>query len=54
MVQGCSFPGLGIHVTAALRCGASREEVVVTNTHMRADCGFRWRPPLTASDMFEK
>jgi 4-carboxymuconolactone decarboxylase len=39
-VQGFSLPELKIHVKAALRCGASREEVLGVITQMIAYCGF--------------
>jgi 4-carboxymuconolactone decarboxylase len=39
-VQGFSLPELKIHVGAALRCGASREEIVEIITQMIAYCGF--------------
>lgn len=39
-VQGFSLPELKIHVKAALRCGASKEEIVEIITQMLAYCGF--------------
>ena len=39
-VQGFSLPELKIHIKAALRCGASREEVVEVITQMIAYAGF--------------
>jgi 4-carboxymuconolactone decarboxylase len=39
-VQGFSLPELKIHITAALRCGAAREEVVEVITQMIAYAGF--------------
>ena len=39
-VQGFSLPELKLHIRAALRCGASREEVVEVITQMIAYCGF--------------
>ena len=39
-VQGFSLPELKLHVAAALRCGASREEVVEVITQMIAYAGF--------------
>jgi 4-carboxymuconolactone decarboxylase len=39
-VQGFSLPELKLHVKAALRCGASRGEVVEIITQMIAYCGF--------------
>lgn len=38
--QGFSLPELKIHIKAALRCGASREEVVEVITQMIAYAGF--------------
>ena len=39
-VQGFSLPELKLHITAALRCGASRGEVAEIITQMIAYCGF--------------
>lgn len=39
-VQGFSLPQLKIHIEAALRCGASKEEIVEIITQMIAYCGF--------------
>ena len=39
-VQGFALPELKLHVKAALRCGASRGEVVEIITQMIAYCGF--------------
>jgi 4-carboxymuconolactone decarboxylase len=39
-VQGFSLPELKIHIRAALRCGASRQEVVEIITQMIAYAGF--------------
>ena len=39
-VQGFSLPELRLHIKAALRCGASRGEVVEIITQMIAYCGF--------------
>ena len=39
-VQGSSLPQLKLHVSAALRCGASRDEVVEIITQMIAYAGF--------------
>ena len=39
-VQGFSLPELKIHISAALRSGASRAEVVEIITQMIAYCGF--------------
>jgi 4-carboxymuconolactone decarboxylase len=39
-VQGFSLPQLEIHIEAALRCGAMKEEIVEVITQMLAYCGF--------------
>jgi 4-carboxymuconolactone decarboxylase len=39
-VQGFALPELKIHIEAALRCGATRAEVVEIITQMIAYCGF--------------
>ena len=39
-VQGFSIPQLKLHVEAALRCGATQEEIVEIITQMLAYCGF--------------
>ncbi len=39
-VQGFSLPELKLHIDAALRIGASREEVIEVITQMIAYCGF--------------
>ena len=39
-VQGFSLPQLKIHIDAALRCGATRAEVIEIITQMIAYCGF--------------
>lgn len=39
-VQGFSLPQLKIHIDAALRCGATRAEVVEIIAQMIAYCGF--------------
>ncbi|MDP2358036.1 MAG: carboxymuconolactone decarboxylase family protein [Beijerinckiaceae bacterium] len=39
-VQGFSLPELRLHISAALRCGASRGEVAEIITQMIAYCGF--------------
>ena len=39
-VMGHALPQLELHVQAALRCGATREEVVEVITQMIAYCGF--------------
>jgi 4-carboxymuconolactone decarboxylase len=38
--QGFAIPELRLHVQAALRCGASKEEIVEVITQMIAYCGF--------------
>ncbi|GAT35587.1 4-carboxymuconolactone decarboxylase [Terrimicrobium sacchariphilum] len=54
-VQGFSIPELKLHIRAALRCGASREEVVEVITQMIAYCGFpaATNALLTAKSIFE-
>ena len=39
-VQGFSIPQLKLHVEAAIRCGATKEEIVEIITQMIAYCGF--------------
>ncbi|MCX7362765.1 MAG: carboxymuconolactone decarboxylase family protein [Alphaproteobacteria bacterium] len=39
-VQGFALPQLKVHVEAALRCGATRDEIVEIITQMIAYCGF--------------
>ena len=39
-LQGFSLPQLKVHIDAALRCGASREEVIEVITQMIAYAGF--------------
>ncbi len=39
-VQGFSLPQLKLHIGCALRCGASKEEIVAVITQMLAYCGF--------------
>ena len=39
-VQGFALPQLKLHVEAALRCGATRDEIVEIITQMIAYCGF--------------
>lgn len=55
-VQGFSLPELKIHVGAALRCGASREEIVEIITQMIAYCGFpaATNALLTAKGVFDE
>jgi len=55
-VQGFALPQLKLHIKAALRCGASREEVVETITQMIAYCGFpaATNALLTAKELFEQ
>ena len=55
-VQGFSLPELKLHINAALRCGASREEVVEVITQMIAYCGFpaATQAILTAKAIFEE
>lgn len=53
-VQGFSLPQLKLHIKAALRCGASREEVVETIPQMIAYCGLpaATKALLTAKELF--
>ena len=39
-VQGFALPQLELHIEAALRCGASKEEVVAVITQMINYCGY--------------
>lgn len=39
-VQGFSIPQLKVHIDAALRCGATQQEIVEIITQMIAYCGF--------------
>jgi 4-carboxymuconolactone decarboxylase len=50
-VQGFALPELKLHVKAALRCGASRQEVLEIITQMIAYCGF---PAATNALMIAK
>ena len=50
-VQGFSLPQLKVHVDAALRCGATKEEIVEIITQMIAYCGF---PAATNAIMVAK
>lgn len=54
-VQGFSIPELKLHIRAALRCGASREEVVEIITQMIAYCGFpaATNALMTAKEIFD-
>jgi len=54
-VQGFSLPELKLHVGAALRCGASREEIVEIITQMIAYCGFpaATNALLSAKEVFD-
>lgn len=55
-VQGFSLPELKLHINAALRCGASRDEVVEIITQMIAYCGFpaATQAILTAKALFDE
>lgn len=55
-VQGFSLPELKLHINAALRCGASRDEVVEIITQMIAYCGFpaATQALLTAKALFDE
>jgi len=54
-VQGFSIPQLKIHVDAALRCGASKAEIVEIITQMLAYCGFpaATNAIMAAKEVFE-
>ena len=39
-VMGHALPQLKLHIECALRCGASKEEIVAVITQMLAYCGF--------------
>ncbi len=53
-VQGSSLPELKVHIKSALRCGASRAEIVEVITQMLAYCGFpvATNALLTAKEIF--
>ncbi|HKG40484.1 MAG TPA: carboxymuconolactone decarboxylase family protein [Conexibacter sp.] len=55
-VQGSSLPQLKLHVGAALRCGATREEVVEVITQMIAYAGFpaATNALMTAQTVFQE
>ncbi len=55
-VLGYALPQLKLHIDAALRCGASREEVVEIITQMIAYCGFpaATNAIMTAKKVFEE
>jgi 4-carboxymuconolactone decarboxylase len=55
-VQGSSLPQLELHVAAALRVGASKEEICEVITQMLAYCGFpaATNALMTAKKVFEK
>jgi len=50
-VQGSSLPQLKVHIGAALRVGATKEDIVETITQMIAYCGF---PAATNAIMLAK
>lgn len=54
-VQGFSLPQLKVHIEAALRCGATEEEIVEIITQMLAYCGFpaATNAILTAKEVFK-
>ncbi len=54
-VQGFSIPQLKIHIDAALRCGASKAEIVEIITQMIAYCGFpaATNAIMAAKEVFE-
>ena len=54
-LQGFSLPQLKVHIDAALRCGASRDEVIEVITQMIAYAGFpaATNALRTAQEVFE-
>lgn len=54
-VQGFSLPQLKLHIEAALRCGAKKEEIVAVITQMIAYAGFpaATNAILVAKEVFE-
>lgn len=54
-VQGHALPQLRVHIDAALRVGATREEVVEVITQMIAYCGFpaATNAIMTAKEVFQ-
>ena len=55
-VQGASLPQLRVHVKGALKCSASREEVVEIIIQMIAYCGFPFATNalLMAKEVFDE
>lgn len=55
-VLGHALPQLKLHIDAALRCGASRDEVVEIITQMIAYCGFpaATNAIMTAKTLFDE
>jgi len=55
-VQGFSMPQLKLHIGCALRCGATKEEVVEVITQMVLYCGFpaATNAIMTAKSVFEE
>ncbi len=55
-VQGFALPQLKLHVDAALRCGATKDEVVEVITQMISYCGFpaATNAIMTAKDVFKE
>lgn len=55
-VQGYSLPQLKLHMEAALRCGATKDEIVETITQMIAYCGFpaATNAIMVAKEVFKK
>jgi 4-carboxymuconolactone decarboxylase len=55
-VMGHALPQLKLHVACALRCGASKEEIVEVITQMLAYCGFpaATNAILTAKQVFKE
>ena len=55
-VMGNALPELKIHVDCALRCGATKDEIVEIITQMLAYCGFpaATNAIMTAKEIFEE
>ncbi len=55
-VQGFALPQLKLHIVSALRCGASKEEILAVITQMIAYCGFpaATNAILLAKEVFEE
>lgn len=55
-VMGNALPQLKLHIECALRCGASKDEIVATITQMLAYCGFpaATNAIMTAKEVFQE